>query len=80
MDTSGKAAAVDSFQPVCREHTVEEWEDQRQLIKQLYRDEDKSLKELVSIMEAQYAFFATQVNISAEGICQGLTKFQRTAI
>jgi wyosine [tRNA(Phe)-imidazoG37] synthetase (radical SAM superfamily) len=59
MDAFGKAVNMKSFQQVCREHSAEEWEDRREVITQLYRNEHRTLKEVMSIMEAEYLFWAT---------------------
>lgn len=41
------------------EFTVEQWEAQRATFTRLYVDEDRSLKEIVSIMAMEYSFTAT---------------------
>jgi hypothetical protein len=46
--------------PIRREHSHEEWEQQRSLIKQLYIDQDKTLPKVMSAMEER-GFYATWV-------------------
>ena len=41
--------------------TTEDWEKSRETFKQLYLDQDKSLKEVMTIMERDHAFYATSV-------------------
>jgi hypothetical protein len=48
------------FGPVRREHSAEEWEQQRPLIKRLYIDEKKTLPKIISVMEER-GFYATWV-------------------
>lgn len=42
--------------------TAEDWERNRALFTRLYRDENKTLKEVKSIMEERHGFFATWVS------------------
>ena len=44
-----------------KEHSDEEWEKHRDIIKHLYIDEDKSLSEIMADMERSYGFCATSV-------------------
>jgi hypothetical protein len=53
-----KAVSFDSHH-VCREHSAEEWEKRRGRITQLYITEDKTLRDVKSIMETKFDFCAT---------------------
>jgi hypothetical protein len=53
-----KAVSFDSHH-VCREHSAEKWEKRRGRITQLYITEDKTLRDVKSIMETKFDFCAT---------------------
>jgi len=50
----GQVLSPPSYPP-----TRQDWEDYRAVFTQLYRTEDRSLKEVMSIMASQYKFKAT---------------------
>ena len=51
------------FSVQTRYATTEDWERYRALFKRLYRDENKTLKEVKSIMKEKYGFNATWVSL-----------------
>lgn len=46
-----------------RDHSAQTWESHRERIKQLYWDEDKSLDEVIAVMQNTYGFTATYVHL-----------------
>ncbi|KAI1153744.1 hypothetical protein F4825DRAFT_238884 [Nemania diffusa] len=56
MGTSGSA---DSSRPIDGWATANDWANHQPLITALYRDQNKTLKETMQVMEQKYEFFAT---------------------
>jgi hypothetical protein len=44
-----------------RRLSVKDWEDQRATVQQLYSTENKTLQEVIEIMEKEYGFHATYI-------------------
>jgi hypothetical protein len=53
--------------------TTEDWESYRPILTQLYRDENRTLEEVKSIMKATYGFYATLVPRHQSAIINKLT-------
>ena len=49
--------------PSSKEHTEDEWEAKKGLVRRLYIQENRKLSEVMSILENKHGFAATQVEL-----------------
>jgi hypothetical protein len=57
-------AASSQSQSKSREHSAQDWENQRPRITQLYSTENRSLEEVIAVMKGEYGFEAKYVQFS----------------
>ena len=51
--------------PCPKEHSEQEWQDKKNLIRELYISDNRKLHEIMAIMEAKHSFAATYVLLNS---------------